>query len=264
MDVNPVDDLNVRKALSLAIDRNMITDKILRDGSVPAAAFVAPTFKLSDGKSMRKMDANGKVEEEFEINPWAAKEEEAKKYLADAGYPDGEGFPELELLYSQRGNESLIAEALQQMWEKTLGIKVKLKAEEWSVFLDTRRSGNFVVAMGGWSADYNDPMTMLALFTSTGLNDARWRWQKYEGDRGDDVLNPENQAYDEAVNVASEISGAERDEAMIKAENILMENMVIAPLYYSPYKHLINFSKVDGPGRTPIGQWDFQYYKMVQ
>ena len=82
MDADVVNDLNVRKALSLAIDRSTITDQILRDGSVPASAFVAPPFKLSTGESMRALDENGNVVEEYEIAPYSAKVEEAQAYLA--------------------------------------------------------------------------------------------------------------------------------------------------------------------------------------
>lgn len=141
MDNEVVGDINVRKALSLAIDRKMLTEQILRNGSVPAAAFVAPTFKLSTGESMRAMDENGNVMEEYEIDPYAAKVEEAQAYLAAAGYPNGEGFPELNLLYfEQSGNEALIVEAVQQMWEKNLGIKVNLQVQEFAVYSNTIRT----------------------------------------------------------------------------------------------------------------------------
>lgn len=264
MDNEVVGDINVRKALSLAIDRKMLTEQILRNGSVPAAAFVAPTFKLSTGESMRAMDENGNVMEEYEIDPYAAKVEEAQAYLAAAGYPNGEGFPELNLLYfEQSGNEALIVEAVQQMWEKNLGIKVNLQVQEFAVYSNTIRTPDWSIAYYGWSADYNDPMTMLALFTAEGLNEARWRYKPYAGVPDDTTLNPENEAYDAAVKKASVTSGPERDSYLIEAENVLMENMVICPLYYATYTQIIDHSAVSGPGRTPIGQWDFQYYSVV-
>lgn len=264
MDNEVVGDINVRKALSLAIDRKMLTEQILRNGSVPAAAFVAPTFKLSTGESMRAMDENGNVMEEYEIDPYAAKVEEAQAYLAAAGYPNGEGFPELNLLYfEQSGNEALIVEAVQQMWEKNLGIKVNLQVQEFAVYSNTIRTPDWSIAYYGWSADYNDPMTMLALFTAEGLNEARWRYKPYAGVPDDTTLNPENEAYDAAVKKASVTSGPERDSYLIEAENVLMENMVICPLYYATYTQSIDHSAVSGPGRTPIGQWDFQYYSVI-
>lgn len=260
VDKAPVDNPDVRKALSLAIDRSMITEQILRNGALPATGFVAPTFKLSDGSSMRALDANGNVQPEFGIDPGKADVEKAKEYLAKAGYPDGKGFPELELLYYIRTDEQRIAEAVQQMWEKNLGIKVKLKAEEASVFLATRSAGNFVVSQAGWSADYNDPMTMLALFTANGLNDAMWRYKPYPGSPNDTTLNPSNEAYDKEVNLAVVTKDKERDEHLKKAEQILMDEMIVCPIYYTTYTQLIDYGKVSGPGRTPIGQWDFQYF----
>lgn len=106
-------------------------------------------------------------------------------------------------------------------------------------------------------------MTMLALFTAEGLNEARWRYKPYAGVPDDTTLNPENEAYDAAVKKASVTSGPERDSYLIEAENVLMENMVICPLYYATYTQIIDHSAVSGTGRTPIGQWDFQYYSVI-
>ena len=263
MDADVVNDLNVRKALSLAIDRSMIVDQVLRNGATPASAFVAPTFKLSTGESVRPLDENGNVVEEYEIDPYSAKVEEAKAYLAEAGYPNGEGFPELEILYYESGNNGLICEAVQQMWKDNLGISVKLQVQEYATFTNTVNTGNWSIALTGWSADYNDPMTMLSLFTAEGLNDPRWRYKAYAGVPDDTTLNPENEAYDTAVKMAAKTSGEERDGYLKEAEDVLMENMVICPISYTTYTQVIDHSKVSGPGRTPIGQWDFQYYKMI-
>ena len=263
MDADVVNDLNVRKALALAIDRSMITDQVLRDGAVPAAAFVAPTFKLSTGESMRPLDENGNVVEEYEIDPYSAKVEEAQAYLAEAGYPNGEGFPKLKVLYYEAGNNGLICEAVQQMWQENLGISVELQVQEYATFTNTVNSGDWTIALTGWSADYNDPMTMLSLFSAEGLNDPRWRYKPYAGVPDDTTLNPENEAYDNAVKMAAKTSGEERDGYLKEAEDVLMENMVICPISYTTYTQVIDHSKVSGPGRTPIGQWDFQYYKMI-
>ena len=263
MDADVVNDLNVRKALALSIDRSMITDQILRDGAVPAAAFVAPTFKLSTGESVRPLDENGNVVEEYEIDPYSAKVEEAQAYLAEAGYPNGEGFPQLNILYYDSGNNSLIVEAVQQMWQENLGIHVELQVQEYAVFTNTINSGDWTISFTGWSADYNDPMTMLSLFSAEGLNDVRWRYKPYAGVPGDTTLNPENEAYDEAVKMAAKTSGEERDGYLKEAEDVLMENMVICPISYTTYTQVIDHSKVSGPGRTPVGQWDFQYFTVI-
>ena len=263
MDADVVNDLNVRKALTLAIDRSMIVDQVLRNGATPAAAFVAPTFKLSTGESVRPLYENGNVVEEYEIDPYSAKVEEAQAYLAEAGYPNGEGFPQLNILYYDSGNNSLIVEAVQQMWQENLGIHVELQVQEYAVFTNTINSGDWTISFTGWSADYNDPMTMLSLFSAEGLNDVRWRYKPYAGVPGDTTLNPENEAYDEAVKMAAKTSGEERDGYLKEAEDVLMENMVICPISYTTYTQVIDHSKVSGPGRTPVGQWDFQYFTVI-
>ena len=200
---------------------------------------------------------------EFEIDPNGANVGKAQEYLAAAGYPNGEGFPELDLLYYESGSMSQIAEAVQQMWKENLGITVNLKVEEYAVFANTINSGNYTLSMTGWSADYNDPMTMLSLFTANGMNDARWRYKEYAGVPEDTTLNPENEAYDNAVIMASKTMGEERDGYLMQAEKVLMDEMVICPIYYATYTQVIDYGKVAGPGRTPIGQWDFQYYTVL-
>lgn len=263
MDAEIVNDVNVRKALTLAIDRKLICDQVLRNGAVPAAAFVAPTFKLSTGESMRAMDEYGNVMTEYEINPNAAEVEKAREYLAAAGYPNGEGFPELDLLYYEKGSNSQIAEALQQMWKENLGINVKLKVEEFATYANTINSGNFTITIYDWGADYNDPMSMLSLFSATGMNDSRWRYKEYAGVPDDTTLNPENKPYDDAIIMASKTIGTERDGYLKEAEDVLMNNMVICPLYYTISTQVVDHSRVSGPGRTPIGMWDFRNFTMI-
>lgn len=264
MDVEPVNNINVRKALTLAVDRKLIVEQVLRNGAMPANAFIAPTFALSTGESLRATDANGNLVEEFEINPYAAKVAEAQQYLAEAGYPNGEGFPEITVLYYESGNNGLVAEAVQQMWQENLGIKVNLQVQEYAVFANLVNTNDWTVAYTGWSADYNDPMTMLSLFTATGLNECRWRYKSYDGCPDDVTMNPEQEAYDIAVNMAAVTSGEERDGYIMDAEAILMENYVICPINFTTYTQVIDFTRVSGPGRTPIGQWDFQYYTVIE
>lgn len=263
MDAEIVNDVNVRKALSLAIDRKLICDQVLRNGAVPAAAFVAPPFKLSTGESLRAMDEFGNVMTEYEINPNGAEVEKAREYLAAAGYPNGEGFPTLELLYYESGSNSQIAEAVQQMWKENLGINVKLKVEEFATYANTINSGNFTITIYDWGADYNDPMSMLSLFSATGMNDSRWRYKEYAGVPDDTTLNPENKPYDDAVIMASKTMGTERDGYLKEAEDVLMNNMVICPLYYTISTQVVDHSRVSGPGRTPIGMWDFRNFTMI-
>ncbi len=264
VDVAPVNDVNVRKALTLAVDRKLIVEQVMRNGAMPANAFVAPTFSLSTGDTMRALDENGNLTEEFGIDPYSAKVEEAQQLLAEAGYPNGEGFPELTVLYYESGSNAVVAEAVQQMWQDNLGIKVKLQGQEYAVFANLVGTNDWAVCFTGWSADYNDPMTMMSLFTANGMNQARWRYKAYDGVPDDVTLNPEQEAYDIAVNMAAVTSGEERDAYLMEAEKILMENYVICPINFTTYTQVIDFTRVAGPGRTPIGQWDFQYYTVIE
>ena len=198
----------VRKALSLAIDRKGIVENVTKSGQIPAYSFV-PKGILND-KS--EEFAN---KEYYDAN--VANIEEAKKLLAEAGYPNGEGLPTLEFMYNTEGDHSLIAQAVQQDWAK-IGVKVELANQEWKVFLNSRQQGQYQIARHGWSGDYVDPMTFLDLWvTGGGNNDAGYS-------------NPE---YDKIVAAAKkEADQTKRWELMRQAEDMIMEDMPIIPLYY--------------------------------
>ena len=144
----PFDDVRVRKALSLAIDRQYIVDKITQGNQIPAGAFVPGG--VPDVEASPDFRATGKDY----WDPTAAGNEknvaEAKKLLAEAGYPDGKGFPQVEYVYNTEGGHKAIAEAMQERWKKILGITVKLAGSEWAVFQQTRTDGNFQIARHGW------------------------------------------------------------------------------------------------------------------
>lgn len=263
VDVEPVNDINVRKALTLAIDRKLLVDQVLRSGEVPAAGYVPAGFTLSDGSSIRELDEYGNPLKEFGIDPWNVQIEEAQEYLAKAGYPDGEGFPEIELLYNVNENDKKVAEAIQEMWKKNLGIDVKLRSEEWSVFTSSRYDGEFTVCRGGWGGDYNDPMTFFDLFTSYGINYSQWRWRLFEDRESDTVLNPANKGYEEALDAAGKSTGAERDKYLQEAEKILMDDAILIPLYFQPDIYIVDSTKVEGIEKSPMGYWFMKGAKMI-
>ncbi|HYE80746.1 MAG TPA: peptide ABC transporter substrate-binding protein [Clostridia bacterium] len=263
VDVKPTNDVNVRKALSLAIDRKMIVEQVLRGGQIPASGYVPSSFSFSDGSSFRKLDSSGNVTAEYGIDPWNVNINEAKEYLAKAGYPDGKGFPKIELLHDVNENEKMVAEAIQQMWKNNLGIDVTLRAEERSVFFSNRYEGKFVVARGGWFGDYNDPMTMFDLFTSTGINYSQWRWQPYPDREDDTVMNPANKVYEDYLKESAKNTGKARDELLLKAEQVFMDEAVVAPIYYHADNYLIDEAKVENVQKNPMGYWIFRYAKMI-
>lgn len=265
MDDPTVSDVRVRKALTLAIDRKQIVENVTKGGQIPATGFIPPNLTYSDGTSCRDLDEKGNPKPEFDIDPNKANVEEAKKLLAEAGYPDGKGFPKLTYIYNTSEGHQRIAEALQEMWKNNLGIEIELKNEEWAIFQDTRRDGRYSISRGGWLGDYAAPMTMLDLFTSySGNNDCQWRWNEQPAVAPHDkTLNPSNKEFDDAIKEAMMSSGKKQDEAYRKAEKIMMDEQIILPIYYYSFIYMIDSSKVTGVEKTQMGQWIFKNVEML-
>ncbi|MBQ3480023.1 MAG: peptide ABC transporter substrate-binding protein, partial [Clostridia bacterium] len=139
--------------------------------------------------------------------------------LAEAGYPNGEGFPTVEYCTNVSGVHVPTAEALQNMWKENLGINVEITQMEWNVFLAARREGEHTLARDGWVADFNDPSNLLDLFTS------------YSGNNSTFYNNPE---YDELMKkVAASTDPAERMALMHQAEQLAVgEEACCIPVYY--------------------------------
>ena len=206
----PFNDPRVRKAFALAIDRTALTDQILRGGQKPAFAFVPPG--LADAKTSDDFRLTGG--NLFLPNDIAT----AKRLLTDAGYPDGKGFPPVTFLFNTSESNKTIAEALQEMWKKNLGISVALSNQEWKVYWDSLDRHDFQLARERWSGDYTDPMTFIDLFVSGGSNNSP------------DYRNP---AYDALVAKSRvTIDSAERMRLLHQAEKLLMDEAVVAPLYF--------------------------------
>jgi len=238
----PFDDVRVRRALTLAIDRTAIVEKVTQAGEIPATGFTPPGLFDDQGRDFRK--TNG----DFGIDPKAAKVEEAKALLAEAGYPDGEGFPTFELLYNTNEGHKAIAEAIQEMWKQNLGINATLQNQDWAVFQDNRMNGNFEVARGGWIGDYLDPMTMLDLFTSySPLNDPHWY----------------NDEFDALIEKAKVTTGAERSQALYDAEKMMMDAQIVAPVYHYVDKLAVK-EYVKDVEMVGTGHWWFGYGDIVK
>lgn len=231
----PVNDVRVRRALTLAIDRNAIVTTITKASQVPATGYVPYGLKDADGNEFRK------VAGDYGIDPHAAKVEEAKKLLAEAGYPDGKGFPEIEIIYNTMESHRAIAEAIQEMWKQNLGIGSKLINQEWAIFQETRRQGNFTVARGGWAADYYDPMTFLDLWTSySGNNDAQW----------------DNKEFDRLIEKSKLKEGKGRYDLLYEAEKLVMDDSIVMPIYYYTAPIMVK-EKVKDWEKSGLGHWFF-------
>ena len=165
-------DARVRKALSLAIDRNYVANTLMQGTYSPASAIVGPGWLDTDGSSFAE-NANGGTPY-IDNDNFDANLEEAKKLLEEAGYPNGEGFPQIEYTTNDAGYHKVVAEYLQQAWA-AIGIDLKVNIVEWASFTPMRRNGEFDVARNGWVGDYTDPSNILELFcTTNGNNDGKY------------------------------------------------------------------------------------------
>ncbi len=216
-DEPPLTDLRVRRALSLAVDREQLARTVMHGTVVPAYSITPP-------------DTLGY----FPPKLFGHDPEEARRLLAEAGFPDGEGWPGLELTYNTQEAHRKIAVALQQMWKESLGIDISLVNQEWKVYLDSIDEMNFQMARRGWIGDYVDATNFLDMFicgggnNSTGFCDPRY----------DDMI------LREAPNAPSR---EERYRIFFEAETMLMEQMPIIPIYTYTSRHLIHPSVKDMP-----------------
>lgn len=241
----PFDDVRVREAFSLVIDRNYIVENVTKTGQKPATAFVPSGISDAPGA---KDDFRAVGGDYMDVSAEKYQEncERARQLLTEAGYPNGEGFPIVEYLYNTSDNHRLIGEALQNMWQTELGVTVNLVNQEWNTFLDTRKNGDYSIARNGWIADYNDPMSFLDMWlTGGGNNDAQYS-------------NPD---YDALIMQAKSTSDlAERMSLMHQAEDILMgQDVVHAAIYFYTDKYMSQGIK--GMYFTPLGYYFFGYCK---
>ena len=239
-------DAKVRKALSLAIDRDYVANTLMQGTYSPADNFMGPGWIDMDGKQF-KDNANG-GQSYIDVNNYEADLEEAKQLLADAGYPNGEGFPTISYTTNDAGYHKVVAEYLQQAWAQ-LGIDLQVDIVEWASFTPMRRNGDFDVARNGWVGDYSDPSNMLDLFLSTnGNNDGKFN----------------NADYDAAIYLSrSTLDPTERSQALHTAEDILMEETGCIPVaYYNDF--WLQSDKITGSWHSPYGYWYFMYADIAE
>ena len=211
----------VRKALNLAIDRDAIINNVAQLDAVPAFSFYAPGYVV-DGKDLT--DGRSDFGLSSTANP-----EEAKKALAEAGYPDGEGFPTIQLSFYSDDNVKKIAEAVKEMWEQNLGIKVEVSSADWAVFYSDVQAGNYEVAAMGWGADYINPMSFLPLmYTDDITNNANYSNPEYDAIVDQIKVEKDPEKFGELVKQADEIVSSEYGVLPLyyKAENYLLKDNI--------------------------------------
>jgi len=237
----PFDDVNVRKALSLAIDRQAIVETVTKGGQIPAYNMVSPTSYDAEGNLFTEELGNFDIEATAQV-------EAAQALLAEAGYPNGEGFPAVELLYNTSEGHKQIAEAIQEMWKQNLGIDITLANQEWAVFQDTRRDGNYQIARSGWIGDYSDPMTYLGMFiTGSPMNYPRWS----------------NTSYDELLDSAKTAPGQERFDMLYEAATLMEADYINIPIYTYTNAIMVN-EKVANWEMNTRSTWWFGKAEIVQ
>ncbi len=197
----PLSDKRVRQALALAVDREALVKHVMRGGQEPAYALTYPG--VAGYTPLARLQ--GSVAE-------------AKRLLADAGFPDGRGLPEIPLIYNASDNNKAVAEAVQDMWKRNLGVTIRLENQDWKTYLDVQDTKNFTLQRAGWIADYVDPHVFLELWeTNSGNNDSNWG----------------NAEYDRLLQQALAAPTLEERYALYqKMDAILVDELPAIPLFY--------------------------------
>jgi oligopeptide transport system substrate-binding protein len=239
----PVSDARVRKALSLAIDRKILTESVIQSSLPPLYGFIPHKFPDLVDPSKTWRDVHGDA---FKEDVAAA-----KQLLADAGYPDGAGFPKIRLLQTSNATLVKTAEAMAQMWKQNLNIDTEIVSVESATYFSdgyARDAGDFEVCYMGYTGDYLDPSSLFYNFESTGSTKST-RWV--------------NADYDAIMaKVRAGAAGAEREKLIEEAEALLANEFPIMPVYSYTSLALVS-SNVTGFTRNYIGHPNFEYCDIV-
>jgi len=205
----PFDNVKIRQALNMAVDRKKLVEYVTKGGEAVALSFTPPGAAGYTCRTRLTEDVT-----------------KAKQLLAEAGYPDGKGFPKTQLLYNTSDANVRIAEAVQQMWKTAINIDIELINMEFKVCVAAMDEKNYDIARMSWIGDYVDPNSFLDMWiTGRGNNRTGWSNKEYDW-----LLSEAAQAIDKNT----------RYELLQQAEQILMTEMPIIPLYFYRTKHLVN------------------------
>ena len=237
----PYDDPLVRKALNLAIDRKTIIENVVQIDATPAFSYLAPGYGVN-GKDITEGRGTFGLSETADV-------EAAQAALAEAGYPNGEGFPTLQLSYYSNDTVKKVVEAMAEMFKTNLNINVEISSNDWAIFYESVQAGDYEVAAMGWSADYLNPMSFLPLFkTGDSTNTAFYSNSKY-----DDLVNQ----------VMLETDAAAAAELTLKADEVVSEDYACIPLYYKSNNYLMK-DYISGVYMVSSGNMYFKDAKVVK
>ena len=205
----PLDDARVRRALSLAVDRQSLVRDVVRGAGRAASCFTPP------GAGYDNSFTYATRSEQVEL---------ARRLLAEAGYPGGKGFPTLEIMTTSRDVQRVMAETIQAMWKDVLGIHVEIRACEWTAYKAAQQNGEYDISSSSWSGDFLDPATFVELWRSGGGNNCTgWGDARFD------------KSLDEA---RASWSADTRRAHLLFAESIMLEAQPIIPLYWSERTYL--------------------------
>lgn len=242
-EMKPLDNVKVRKALSLALDRQSIVDNVVQGGQKVAEGIVPYGIFDETGKKEFRESTENLITENVE---------EAKKLLAEGLEESGatvDDFSKISILYNTDETHKKVMQAVQEMWKQNLGIDVQLENAEFQVKLDRERSGDYMISRAGWLGDYLDPTTMLDLWLVDGpFNDANWT----------------NEDYDKLVKEAMVSSDeTKRMDQFREAEKIIMEEMPILPIYFYNQAQ-VSDENIEGVVKTAQNYPSFIYADIVK
>jgi oligopeptide transport system substrate-binding protein len=237
VDRKPFNDVRVRKAFAMAIDRNVFP-KVLHGRELPVSSWIPPGM----------LAHNPKIG--LTYNP-----PEARRLLRDAGYPEGKGFPRITLGYNNKEDNKIVAEAVQGMWQRNLGVLVNLENVEYKVYLKRLQNDPYPVFRDGWGADYPDPDNFMKLFTSgSGNNHSRWKNSRYDQilDQAAQEAKDERRArlYDDAQRLLCEADVA-IVPLFVRVESTLLNPRFIGLEYSSMGRLILKNVRMKQPDGTP-------------
>ncbi len=205
----PLKDKRVRKALAYAIDRESLIKNVLKAGQEPAVGLVPYPEKLG---------YQGPIVMKFDVA-------EARRLLAEAGYPDGKGFPKFDILINTNEAHRIIAEAIQEMWKKYLNIPVGIHNQDWGVYLESQRKKDYSICRAAWVGDYSDPYTFLQMWhTGDGNNETGWSNARYDDLMAQSMAEPDPK---------------KRFQILHDAEELLLDEAPILPVYWYTHPTLV-------------------------
>ncbi|WP_134687292.1 peptide ABC transporter substrate-binding protein [Brevibacillus migulae] len=228
----PFTNAKIRKAFTYALNRQTIVDNIVQTGQIPALGFIPPSMSVSSKSHFADNDL-----------------EKAKQLLKEGMQElNITELPSITLTYNTSEAHKKVAEAAQDQWKQAFGIDVKLVNKEWKVYLEDKSQGNYMIGRMGWLGDFNDPINFLEIFKekSGGNNDPRW----------------ENPQYKELLNQSAiEADPEKRKQILAQAEEILMDEMPIAPIYYYTNAY-VKDERVKGVVLDGLGFVDWKWASM--